>query len=293
MSDYYSILFESKMFELSVLESIYEFETIDEGETAEKIESILKNVFGSILKAFKKFFDDLHDMFTRADYRHYRFKKSNFSYNGLPNKLNRSIVEYNKKFASLNFDESDQKEALKLLNTITLHPMPNVKNFKIFVKALGSKSMYDLNNKDFKENTLKALFPDVKIKLYGNRIDVKLVNLCLFYRGGTGLLDTKYANEMLDILDEMSKINKHVSVEVYNAYRDCTTGVKKFKDVIDAPGQYLRKLITIKQYVYDNLEFVVELCKVLKPIMKDLNEYMEHTMRLNELWDKSLNNKKK
>ena len=293
MSDYYSILFESKMFELSVLESIYEFETIDEGETAEKIESILKNVFGSILKAFKKFFDDLHDMFTRADYRHYRFKKSNFLYNGLPNKLNRSIVEYNKKFASLNFDESDQKEALKLLNTITLHPMPNVKNFKIFVKALGSKSMYDLNNKDFKENTLKALFPDVKIKLYGNRIDVKLVNLCLFYRGGTGLLDTKYANEMLDILDEMSKINKHVSVEVYNAYRDCTTGVKKFKDVIDAPGQYLRKLITIKQYVYDNLEFVVELCKVLKPIMKDLNEYMEHTMRLNELWDKSLNNKKK
>lgn len=293
MTDYYSILFESKMFELSVLESVYEFETIDEGETVEKIESILKNVFGSILKAFKKFFDDLHDMFTRADYRHYRFKKSNFSYNGLPNKLNSSIVEYNKKFASLNFDESDQKEALKLLNTITLHPMPNVKNFKIFVKALGSKSMYDLNNKDFKENTLKALFPDVKIKLYGNRIDAKLVNLCLFYRGGTGLLDSEYANEMLDILDEMSKINKHVSVKVYNAYRDCTTGVKKFKDVIDAPGQYLRKLITIKQYVYDNLEFVVELCKVLKPIMKDLNEYMEHTMRLNELWDKSLNNKKK
>lgn len=282
--DYYIFLYESRMFELETLEAISETDVINES-SIEKIQDIIKNIFANTLKIFKKFFDDIDDMFTKADLRHYKIRRTPFRYLTQIEKIDPEKTATYKDIIKDYVDEEDSAEALKLINTLVLHPRPKVKDVDTMVKTLEDKKMYNLNDPNYAENTLKRMFPGYNIKLNGSKsVSVHAITYCIFEHTPGWVLSYDDTNTMLKIVDRLEKVKKKLSVEIYDAYREGIFGSKSIKGM--PISKIISKLLTLKHELYSNLEFVTLLCKNLKPVIGDLVDYLSYTLRLHELIDK-------
>ena len=291
MDNSYALLYEAHMFELHMLES-YTMENINES-IGEVISSIIKKIFGTLVKIIKGFFEFLGNILglgsssggSVSEVANASSKLNNSkTKNKFKNKQNKvDIEDIANRIVLDNLIESDQEEGLKLLLNLLTHPAPNYSKFDNILEQFHDSSMYDIQNEKFSENIVTKLFPNSDIKLDGdNKLsDEKIVNYLFEER--KDILSKNEINSFMKLDKKIKSAFNKVSANIHKNYKEVMGELSETPD----GEENTVKFNNIKAILNKNLNFITYLITTLKPILADGLNYINISNSLYKIFDKN------
>lgn len=286
----YVLLYEAHMFELHMLES-YTMGNINES-VGELISSIIKKIFGTLIKIIKGFFEFLGSIFglgsssggSVSDVANASSKLNNSkAKNKFKNKQNKvDIEDVANRIVLDNLIEADQEEGLKLLLNLLTHPAPIYSKFDNILEQFHNSDIYDIQNDKFSENIVTKLFPNSDIKPdEDNKLsDEKIVNYLFEER--KDILPKNKIKDFMKLDKKLKSVFNKVSSNIHKNYKECMAELEH----LDAKSD-TTKFNEVKTILNNNLNFITYLITTLKPILADGLNYINITNSLYKIFDKN------
>lgn len=261
--DVYMYIYETRMFELDILESYTNMENINES-IGGAISSIIKKIFGTIIKVIKGFFRAIGRLFGLGEgSAESNMSKLDESKTKKDYKLDINMEDIDdiiKNIANDNLLEEDKEEGIKLLQSLLSHPKPTYSKFNKILEALQNPEFYDINSEDYCKKATKMLLPDLDIDF--DKIDSK-------YEIPYGLIvnylfevpkQTMSNNDIVKFTElsvKLQKANDGISAKVHKSYKECMSRINELidKDSEDASAEELK----IKNRLNSNMTFILKL----------------------------------
>lgn len=286
MDNSYALLYEAHMFELHMLES-YTMENINES-IGEVISSIIKKIFGTLVKIVKGFFKFLgsilgigssSDSISEVANESSKLNNSKTKNEFKNNQNDKDIENIATRIIAENLIEDDREEGLKLLLNLLSHPAPSYSKFDNILSQLDDSGTYDIQNKNFSENIISKMFPNSDIKLTGdNKLSSETIVNYLFEERRSIMSENEVKN-FIKLDEKLKAVLNKVSGLIHKNYKKCMNEVENTDNTPD-------KVNEIKTTLNNNLNFMTHLIVTLKPILSDGLNYVSVTDSLYKIFDK-------
>lgn len=296
MNSFNEIIYETRLEEISILESYLMNSNVDESVT-DTVKNVIKKLFQAIVRMFKKISRDIQNIFKGS-------RLSKVDNLDLDKKSQYTFGDIVDAFIKENKIDIDRDSVKKYINSHTEF-VPLFGGIKVdevlnILNKISDAELYSLNDKDYKEKVCKKFFPEAEgpediHKLYNfiakdnctgkdgfiiyNRILGKII---LFDRTKP---DVMSKSESINYMKEL----KNSSNKLHNMYKVMTPYFTKMADELKATGdpENMSKLI------FDNYGLLLDMMSIFNYLVSKTAVRINKTLDMYDIIDKAVADKNK
>lgn len=288
--DVYMYIYETRMFELDILESYTNMENINES-IGSAISSIIKKIFGTIVKVIKGIFGALGRLFglgkggdggstsSKASKLENSETKKNFESTIDAAEIDK-IVET---IADENFLEDDRTTGIKYLKNVLSHPRPVYDKFDKLLDCFNDSEIYNITDEKYKEKILKKMCPGMDIDVDKDTIKIPEDKIAkYFFEESKTMMSQDETRKFINLYNKLKKTNDNIARYAHRRYESCMRDIEDLisKDAEDKNEEILK----IKKRLNQNMEFLIRMSsEILHKPMSDAINYVNVTTSIHEL----------
>lgn len=296
--DAYVHIYETRMFELDILESYTNMENINES-IGEAISLIIKKIFGTIVKVIKGIFSAIGKLFglggdgggstsSKASKLENSKTKEDFE----PTIDDAEITKIVENIADEKFLEEDRAIGSKYLKTLLSHPRPSYDKFDKLLDCFNDSEIYDIADEKYKEKILKKMCPGMDIDIDNDTIKIPGDKIARYLFVESKVMMSKdETRKFVSLYNKLKKANDNIARYAHRKYEECMRDIEDLvaKDTEDKNEEILK----MKKRLNQNMEFIIRMSsEVLHKPMMDAINYVNVATSVHQLSERKTLNRK-